>query len=137
MFTTQEILAAKTAVATQMIKDNLNTSDEWVIRALKALFKKQTEDERNTGATLHHNGVGFSGFDAELLSSFAQRCLNFVPGRYSSPLSPKQMALARKKIVKYSGQLLRIAKAARQPEQREEFDEARAEMMASGIESFT
>jgi hypothetical protein len=92
------------------IRGQLETKDHWVIRGLLALYEKQTIEEQDLDATTESNGVGFSAFDAEILSSFAKQILQ-SDGRYNTPLSPKQLVVARKRILKYSGQLACIANA--------------------------
>jgi hypothetical protein len=91
------------------IKDNLLQHDVWVTKAVVAIFNYQTADEQASEDTKHHNNVGFNGVDGRILSSFAKQINNFRPGKYRSPLSPKQMEIARRKIIKYSGQLAKIA----------------------------
>lgn len=83
----------------------LNTNDRAVVRALMAIYARQTTEEQQTQAATEHNGVGFSGVDAEILSSFAQF--------YQSHgyLTDKQMSLLRARIQKYWSQLLRIAQS--------------------------
>ena len=85
------------------IKDNLMKSDLWVIRGLLAIYNNQTSDEKSAGATRYENGIGFSGCDSEILSSFAK----FYQERKF--LSKKQIEIARKRIVKYRKQLVAIA----------------------------
>ena len=113
MHTTIEILSSTKANAIRMIKANLGTNDQWVIRAILAIFSRQTAVEQCTETTREENGIGFNGVDAEILSSFAKQIIDFEAGksRFRSPLSPKQMGIARRKITKYAGQLLSIMKA--------------------------
>lgn len=92
----------KTYTAESVI-ENLQTSDAWVARAVVAIFNKQTEAEKQVSATVEHNGVGFNAIDAEILSDFARFYLQ------RGYMTPKQVALARKKMPKYAGQLVRIA----------------------------
>jgi len=95
---------AKTKVARkQQIKDLLLTNDTAVQRGVVAIYKRQTEDEKATLATREHNGIGYSGVHAEIMSSFAQRLMR------GNLLSEKQLACARKIIVHYAGQLMEIA----------------------------
>ena len=82
----------------------LNRSDKAVVHGLIAIYKLQTPQEQTDLATQELNGIGFNGVDAPLLTSFARQYLS------KGWLSPKQMMLARKKIVKYSGQLEVISK---------------------------
>lgn len=89
--------------------------DMWVVRGMLAILQWQTAEEQANGMTVEDNGVGFNGVDAEILTSFCQQASRVLesrpndPMRYTRCLSPKQMEIARKKMLKYSGQLARIA----------------------------
>jgi hypothetical protein len=85
------------------IKHLLDTSPKMVYRSVVKIFEKQTEDEQRAETTSHHNGVGFNGIDAEIMSSFAKQIMR------GKKLSDKQYAIAHKKIKKYAGQLTKIA----------------------------
>ena len=89
----------------EIIREKLATNDAWLIRAVMAIFEKQTAQEQTSEETRENNGVGFNGTDAAILSSFAK----FYAAR--GFLSPKQLAIARRKMPKYAGQLLTIAQA--------------------------
>ena len=89
------------------LKRRLATDDRWALRALSVVYKNQTADEQNAQATIEHNGIGFSGPDAEILSSFAQQYQR--RGR----LSPKQMNLLKRKIPSYARQVARVADMTR------------------------
>lgn len=91
----------------QEILDGIAQEYSWTARAILALYKLQTEDEKSTGETVHENKVGFNGIDAPILSSFAEQIKN---GRH---LSTKQLAIARKRLPKYVGQLLNVANAGK------------------------
>ena len=95
----------------ESIRAKLATSDNWMTRGMVAIFKMQTIDEQATDQTREENGVGFTGCDAFILSQFAKQVIDWQEGRsdFRSPLSPKQTALARRKMVKYAGQLAKIA----------------------------
>jgi hypothetical protein len=95
------------------IAELLNISDLAVAKAVVAIYHRQTADEKDAQTTKHRNGVGFNGVDAILLSSFARQVIGWQKGRsqYPGPLGPRQVSLARKKIVKYAGQLAEIANA--------------------------
>lgn len=88
-------------------------SDKAVGRALLAIYERQTQDEQSAGTTKYHNGVGFSAFDAEIMTSMAR----FY--RKNESLTPKQLAWLRAcpgkqktpRIGKYAGQLADIANA--------------------------
>ncbi len=96
----------------QYINNLLINNDKAVARALVALYKRQTEDEQNSEATIVKNMAGFTPSDAQIGSSMATFYLKF------NRLSEKQIAYWRKpnakgvpRICKYSGQLLKIAQA--------------------------
>ena len=78
------------------------------VKALLYLFDRQTDDEQNTESTNHHNRMGFTGTDAQLLSSFAKQVIQ------KAWLSPRQMQVLRTKINKYAGQMARVANVCRQ-----------------------
>jgi len=86
------------------LKRKLTKDSRWQQRAITVLYEYQTYAERDWKETCELNGVGFNGADAYILSSFAQQ---INAGR---TLSEKQRAIASKKLPKYAGQLLRIAK---------------------------
>lgn len=87
------------------MKDILAKYDDQVCKAIVKIYEYQTADERVCHETKENNGVGFNGADAPIMSSFAE----FYMKR--GFLSPKQLMIARKKIMKYAGQLANIANA--------------------------
>jgi hypothetical protein len=91
----------------EFIKEKLVTDQRWLMRGITAIFEKQTYDEQQSETTKEDNGVGFNSTDAYILSSFAKQ---IKAGR---TLSIKQLAIAQKKMPKYAGQLLNIAKTKR------------------------
>ena len=82
------------------VKNQLATNPAWATRAIVKLWQRQTADEKATQSTGQDNGVGFNGTDAFILSSFAEQ---INKGR---TLSPKQLAIAFKKLPKYSKQII-------------------------------
>ena len=86
------------------IKTKVGSDPRWATRAIVALFNKQTADEQSAEITQEKNFMGFNGVDAEILTSFAKQVV--YKGR---TLSQKQLAIAFKKLPKYSKQLLKIA----------------------------
>lgn len=87
------------------IKEQLKTNQAWAIKGLLRIYDNQTSDEQVSETTRHWNAIGFSGCDAEILSSFAKQILG---GR---TMSEKQMAMIFKKVPKYARQLNDIATA--------------------------
>lgn len=82
------------------VKVKLSSNPAWATRAIVKLYEKQTLDEQNSQVTKEHNGVGFNGTDATILSSFAEQILK---GR---TLSAKQLNIAFKKLPKYNRQVI-------------------------------
>lgn len=87
------------------VKHLLEVNDKMVCRSLMKLYEMQTKSEQADGTTQEHNGVGFNGVDAPILTSFA----NFF--QRTGFLTNKQIVVCRKKLMKYSKQLVRIANA--------------------------
>lgn len=84
----------------ESIQNLLKTNDNAVIAALLRIYARQTESEKIDKATEDYNTIGFTGVDAEILSSFVEYYQKW------GKLSPKQMAITRNKIKKYWRQLL-------------------------------
>lgn len=100
----------------EQIRELLASNDKAVIRAMLALYNRQTATEQASHSTRDHNGRGFNGLDASIMSRFTE----FYNQR--GFLSPKMIALTRKKVMKYSGQLAEIAneKQGNRTEQQEQ-----------------
>ena len=81
------------------IKARVGVDAKWAIRGLLRIYADQTADEQAVGDTCVHNGIGFTGVDGHILSSFASQ---IERGR---TMSAKQMNLIFKKMPKYAMQL--------------------------------
>jgi hypothetical protein len=81
----------------------IDTNDRAAVKGLIAIYRLQTDSERDCKTTKDANGVGFSAFDAELCTDLAEKALRY--GR----LTDKQIALVRKKVRRYWRQLADIA----------------------------
>lgn len=101
--TTKETEAIK-----QFFKHQLATNEIWALRGLQRIYSAQTASEQASGQTHELNSVGFSGCDAEILSSFCEQ-LN-----RKGYLSHKQMALVYKKMPRYWKQLFNVVEPERQ-----------------------
>lgn len=82
----------------------LDQNDRAVERAIIAIWARQTESEKLNRHTAEKNHIGFSAFDAEFLTSLAERLV-----WKGLRLSPKQIAAGRRAIRKYAGQLADMA----------------------------
>ena len=81
----------------------LETNDTMVSRSLVKIYEKQTEDEKRAEMTAYRNGMGFNARDAKFGTSLAKVVVR------GGTLSDKQIVSARRMLVKYSGQLTKIA----------------------------
>jgi len=84
------------------LRDKLANSDAWAYHCLEVIYDNQTPLEKGLENTREENGIGFTGVDGEILSSFAKQ--------YASRgfLSSKQMAILKKKTPKYWKQVLEL-----------------------------
>lgn len=85
----------------KFLKNMLSTNQKWATSALIRIYDNQTLDEQSRGDTYHHNGIGFAGCDAQMLTSFAK----FYKSR--GFLTEKQMTYVFRKMSKYANQLTR------------------------------
>lgn len=100
------------AEKTGKILSLLDASNYAVEEAVLRLFDRQTADEQTMEATTDHNGMGFNGLDAPLLSSFAKQIrANRYGKARGERLTYKQMQIARRKMRKYVKQLVTLADA--------------------------
>ena len=94
-----------------LLRKKLGTNATWAKVGCQRIFEYQTAEEQNSESTMYWNGVGFSGADAEILSSFAKQ---INEGKFAG--SPKQMKILFKKMPKYAKQLDGIAQAKKEQE---------------------
>lgn len=101
------------------IKDVLNRDDAIGtvanIRALIRIWTLQTAAEQVDEATSVYNGVGFTGVDGQILTSIANRFIQY--GR----MSDKQYSIVKKKMNKYWKQLMKITLGELQVEDIEKY----------------
>ena len=87
------------------IKNLLKSNDKFLVRALVKLYGFQTDEEKTSESTIEHNGMGFNAIDSTFLTSVSKFYLS------RGYITEKQKMAVRKRIVKYAGQLTRIANA--------------------------
>lgn len=85
----------------ELIRSLVETDDEFMVAGLLFIYERQTAEEQSVGETIVHNKIGFSGVDAEILTSFSKQ---FMAKKF---LSYKQLTLTRRKVVKYAKQIER------------------------------
>lgn len=90
------------------IKAKVGRDAKWAEVAILALYARQTASEQSEHVTKENNAKGFNGVDAEILSSFAEQIERSTRAK-GDRLSPKQLAIAFKKLPKYAHQLFIVA----------------------------
>lgn len=85
------------------IEEMLEKSQYAVERGIVAIYERQTKDEKNKGETIVNNGVGFNGCDGSYMSYLAKWILK------GNHLSGKHFEKGKERIMKYAGQLTKIA----------------------------
>ena len=87
----------------EMVREKLGTDIKWIRRALVVITERnQTADEQASENTIYANGIGWNGVDAKILTSFASSV------KKGWKLSPKQLAVAQKRLPKYAKQVLAL-----------------------------
>ena len=104
------------------IKNKLATNAAWSLKALVKIYEFQTADEKAAGVTNKFNGVGFSGIDAGILSSFA------VQVNSGRNLSAKQMSIVFKKMPRYWKQIMSFIPAEKLEEMEKKAVAAKVEL---------
>jgi len=89
------------------VKNQLSTNRAWALKGLVRIYERQTVDEQRSETTSHENGMGFTGTDAQFLSSLAKQYMQ------RGSLSDKQMVFVFKKMPKYAAQLISISEQAK------------------------
>lgn len=87
----------------EKIKELFLQDKDFLIRSLLKLYEFQTDEEQKIKNTKNINGEGFTGFDGRILSNL---CEFYKKNKY---FSPKQLAVVRKLMPKYAGQIANIA----------------------------
>jgi hypothetical protein len=82
------------------LRQRLANNDRWALRALVRIYQNQTADERCREATIEGNSIGFTGPDAEIMTSFARQY------QRRERLSPKQMIILRRRMPAYARQIV-------------------------------
>ena len=85
------------------VQNLIMTNDKAVVKAIKCLYARQTEGEKQAGVAVVHNGRGFNSKDAAFFTSIAKA----LP-RYNDNMTYRQLATSRKMLPKYWRQLLEV-----------------------------
>jgi len=84
----------------EQLRQRLASNDRWALRALMRIDQNQTADEQCRETTIERNGIGFTGPDAEILTSFACQY------QRRGGLSERQMIILRRRIPAYALQIV-------------------------------
>jgi hypothetical protein len=95
----------------EFLQRMLSTNERWAKSALLKIYDNQTEDEQQAESTSQLNGIGFTGSDGQILSSFAKQ-LNT-----KQYLSVRQVEILMPKMKKYWKQILTISDVEKLNEQ--------------------
>ncbi len=85
------------------IRERIEQNDKWLEHAICALYDRQTSYEKQVEDSNMHNSIGFNKPDSHKLSYYAKWI------RSGERLSGHHLENARRKMLKYSGQLTKIA----------------------------
>ena len=91
----------------EQLRHRLASNDCWALRALMRIYQNQTADEQCREITIERNGIGFTGPDAEILTSFARQY------QRRGCLSPKQMIILRRRMPAYARQIVQCSDTTR------------------------
>jgi hypothetical protein len=88
----------------EYVRHKVSFEKEFAIKALLQLYSFQTDVEKDSNGEYsdERNGLGFTLFDREILTSFAQQSRN------EHRLSWRQMEILHKRLKKYARQLVAI-----------------------------
>lgn len=85
------------------IRTKLQTDDRWLFKGIVALFERQTDQEKKVEDARITNNQGFNKPDSHKLTYYAKWILKH------GALTGFHLEDARKRVLKYSGQLTKIA----------------------------
>ena len=71
MINNKTVVTKKERVA--YLKQTLATNEKWALKAIGTIYRKQTYAEMASNSSTENNGVGFTGTDAEILTSLMKQ----------------------------------------------------------------
>lgn len=88
----------------QFVRTKLASDQVWATKALVRIYREnQTSSEHASHTASVDNGIGFTGVDAEFLSSLAEAYIRW------GKLTPKQLPFVFKKMPKYWKQVVAMS----------------------------
>ena len=103
------------------VREMIATDARWALRALVVIYSFQTESEKVAEQTSVHNTVGFTGCDAEFLTSLAKQY------ERRGFLSEKQMKILYRVMPKYWRQIIDASDKEKLEKSYEKYLEKKAE----------
>ena len=95
-------------ITLEFVRAQLRSNKAWAIKALVKIFKEnQTSQEQAVEATTVDNGIGFTGVDANFLSSLAKQYIE------RGALSDTQIKCLFRMMPKYSRQVFEFSDKSR------------------------
>ena len=94
----------------EYIREKLMADVRWLERAVLAIDNRQTGEEQAQGATTVLNGRGWNAFDAST-GTYMANWIRQSTRPLGQRLSGAWIGKARRMLLKYAGQLARIAAA--------------------------
>ena len=91
----------------EQLRHRLSSNDRWALRALMRIYQNQTADEQCRETTIERNGIGFTGPDAEILTSFARQY------QRRGSLTERQMMILRRRMPAYARQIVQCTDTTR------------------------
>lgn len=88
----------------EQVRAKLASDDRWLLRGLVAIYRHQMNDEQEQRLTKYKNNVGFNAADAPVLTEWAK-----AAEQGDTNFHPTALAIVRSRMLKYAGQLARIA----------------------------
>jgi len=89
--------------AIEYLRWRIGFDDKWCKKALTVIFSRQTVEEQNTDQTILYNKMGFTGRDANFLSSIYKNMK-----QYNGHLTSRQLDVLKRIMPKYSRQIYSV-----------------------------
>jgi hypothetical protein len=86
----------------EVVRTQLATNRRWQLKALQVIYSLQTTEEQKVKGTKVHNGVGFTAFDAQILTDLAEK------SKFSC-LQNYHYGILAKRLPKYWRQIIQVS----------------------------
>lgn len=93
----------------EFIREKLFTSNRWLKRGIIRIAEFQTPDELKSEQTIIRNSLGFNSSDANYLTNISKKINVNSNLELTELLTKEEIRISRVKMLKYSGQLTKLA----------------------------